>query len=288
MNLVLVNKHGTTLDLFNNPHYILTSCEGLHGIETDIGESESPYTDGSEIESVRALPRGIEIELALRGDIEEAIEAFTSVVKSKQWVTLKEQTPKGEITVKGIATIPPYSRMQRSCRITLSVYCGQPYWEDLYSMIAEIAEAVGLLYFPEEGQYFTEYGRPFGVLNTDLEKSFTNDGDSDVGMTITINTYGEAVNPRISCSSGTQNGWWMQINTTLKDDDEVVISTVKGNKYITINGSEIYNNEPVTNYLTFYGYDWLQLEQGKNVFNITAESGESNLHFSIAYRRRFE
>lgn len=288
MKLVLINRNGVELDLLRNPHFILAGAEGLHGIEVDIGESESPYTDGSNIESVKALPRGIELPLILRGEIEEAINAVTSVLKSKQMVTLKEESSKGEIIVKGVVSVPPYSRMMQSCRITLSIYCGQPYWEDLEKIVAEIAEATGLLFFPEAGQYFTFDGRPFGVLDTRLEKTFVNDGDTDVGMIVTINTYGEVKNPRLSCSTGTQNGWWMQLNATLKDDDEVEISTVRGNKYITINGSEIYNGEPVTNLLTFNGNDWLQLEQGENTFNITAESGSTNLHYSISYKRRFE
>lgn len=289
MKLVLINRNGVELDLLHNKDkFILAGQPELHGIETNIGESESPYMDGSTIEIVKALPRGIELEFILRGNVEESINFFTSVVKSKQMVTLKEESSKGEIIIKGVATIPPYSRMMKSCRITLSIYCGQPYWEDLEQMVAEIAEASGLLFFPVEGQFFTENGRPFGVLDTDLEKSFVNDGDTDVGMIITINTYGEVKNPRLSCSSGTQNGWWMQLNVTLKDDDEVEISTVRGNKYITINGSEMYNGEPVTNLLEFNGNDWLQLEQGENVFNITAENGSTSLHFSIGYKRRFE
>lgn len=288
MNLVLINKSGQELDLFRNPHFLLAEVEGLHGIEVNIGESESPYTDGSSIETVKALPRGIELTLILRGDVEEAINAITSVVKSKQMVTLKEKSSKGEITVKGVVSIPPYSRMMQSCRVTLSIYCGQPYWEDLVQVVADIAESIGLLCFPVEGQYFTFDGRPFGVLDTNLEQTFVNDGDTDVGMVITINTYGEAVNPRISCSTGSQNGWWMQLNISLKEDDEVVISTVRGNKYITINGVETYNGEPVANFLEFNGEDWLQLEQGRSNFNITAERGAENLHYSISYKRRFE
>lgn len=289
MNLVLINRNGIELDLLRNRNrFILDQADGLHGIETDIGESDSPYMDGVNIESVKALPRGIELGFKLVGDVEEAINFFTSVVKSKQFVTLKEVSRKGEITVKGVATIPPYTRMLQSCRLTLSIYCGQPYWEDLVQMVAEISEAIGLLYFPVEGQYFTANGRPFGVLGTDLEKTFVNDGDTDVGMLITINTYGEVKNPRISCSSGEQNGWWMQLNATLEEEDEVKISTVRGNKYITINGMDTFNGEPVTDLVTFNGNDWLQLEQGQNTFNLTAESGSKNLHYSIGYKRRFE
>jgi hypothetical protein len=288
MKLVLINKNGQELDLLRNPHFLLASAEGLHGIEVDIIESESPYIDGTTIENVKALPRGIELELILRGDVEGAINAVTSVVKSKQMVTLKEESSKGEIIVKGVVSIPPYSRMMQSCRVTLSIYCGQPYWEDLEKMVADITETIGLLFFPEEGQYFTEVGRPFGVLDTSLKKTFINDGDTDVGMVITINTFGAVTNPRISCSSGSQNGWWMQLNATLEADDEVEISTVRGNKYITINGSDTYNKDPVESLLTFNGTDWLQLEQGENTFNLSAESGSTNLLYSMSYKRRFE
>lgn len=288
MKLVLINRSGQELDLVRNQHFILARAEGLHGVDVTFGESESPYMDGANIETVKALPRGIELTLILRGDIETSINAVTSVVKTKQMVTLKEETDKGEITIKGVVSIPPYSRMEQTCRITISIYCGQPYWEDLRQMVADIAEATGLLFFPEKGQYFTFTGRPFGVLDTKLEKTFVNDGDTDVGMVITINTYGQVTNPRISCSSGSQNGWWMQLNATLEDDDEVEISTVRGNKYITINGLEMKDGEPVTNFLEFNGEDWLQLEQGENTFNLTADSGTSFLHFTISYKRRFE
>lgn len=288
MKLLLLNKNGVELDLLRSPHFILSGAEGLHGIEVDIGESESPYMDGASIESVKALPRGIELTLILRGDVEEAVNAITSVVKSKQMVTLKETKDEKEITINGVVSIPPYSRMLQSCTITISIYCGQPYWEDLVQVVADIAEAVGMLFFPAEGQYFTFDGRPFGLLDTNLEKEFVNDGDTDVGMVVTINTYGSVTNPRISCSSGTQEGWWMEIRTTLDDDDEVEISTVRGNKYVTINGSEIYKGQPVADFFKFNGNDWLQLEQGTNTFNITAESGVTNLHFSISYKRRYE
>lgn len=289
MNLVLINKNGDKLDLLNNTsRIILDQADGLHGIETDIGEVESPYVDGVSIETVRALPRGIELGFKLVGDVEEAIQFFTSVVKSKQMVTLKEVSDKGELTIRGVATISPYSRMMQSCRIVLSIYCGQPYWEDVQQMVSDISASIGLLYFPVQGQFFTEEGRPFGVLDINVRKTFINNGDTAVGMVITINTFGVIENPRISCSTGEQNGWWMQINTTLQENDEVVISTVRGNKYITINGSETYNGEPVANFLTFNGNDWLQLEQGANTFNITSSGDTTLLYYTIAYKRRYE
>jgi len=291
MQLTLINKNNQVLDLLNNrDKFILSAAEGLHGIETDIAESETPYTDGATIESVRALPRGIELVFTLRGNISASIDYFTSIVKSKQFVTLREVEGERDITIKGVATVPPYSRMLQTCKITLSVYCGQPYWEDVAHLVEVISEYIDLLTFPQEGQYFTEYGRPFGAIDTDLTKTFENKSDASVGMLIELVAMGDVVNPRISCSTGEQNGWYMQLNLTLQANDELEINTVKGNKYITINGLDTYNGEPILNYLEWQGNEWLQLETGENTFSVTTKDGatNSNVYYSLIYKGRYE
>lgn len=294
MELLLINKNNQTLDLLKNKNrFILTGCEALHGIETDIIETESPYVDGTEIEDVKALPRGIELKFKLIGNIKESIDFITRIVKSKQFVTLREIEGERDITIKGVVTIPPYTRMQRSCELNISIYCGQPYWEDLNYVVGVISKAIDILFFPVEGQYFPVAGRPFGVIDTNMEKTFENIGDVNVGMLIEILALGDVINPRISCSTGEQNGWYMQLNLTLKSNDTLQIHTVKREKYITINGLETYNGEPILNALEFVGKDWLQLEQGSNTFNITAMNGSErvpaeNIYFTINYKGRYE
>lgn len=289
MRLSLINKNNQTLDLLDKRKFVLAGAEGLKGIETDINEVETPYVDGAIVDNVKALPRGIELRFKLKGNIQDSINYFTSYVKSKQWVTLKEESDDKVIIIKGIATIPPYTQMSRSCEIVLSIYCPQPYWEDLDEIVGIISDEIGLLYFPlETGQYFTEVGRPFGVIDLSLEKKFINDGDTSVGMIIKLTALGTVVNPKISCSTGEQNGWYMQLNLTLNSNDEVEINTTRGNKYITINGSQYINGSPILNALAFVGNDWLQLEQGENSFNISATQGERDVYFNIIYKRRYE
>lgn len=291
MKLTLTNKNGDILDLLQNrDKFVLASAEGLHGVETDIAETETPYTDGASVESVRALPRGIELTFILRGNIQNSIDYFTSIVKSKQQVTLREVNGERDVTIKGIATIPPYSRMLQSCKITLSLYCGQPYWESAAYAVETISEFVALLCFPVLGQHFTATGRPFGVIDLSLTKTFENKGDTSVGMLVTMTATGEVKNPRISCDTGEQKGWFMKLNLTLQENDELVISTIKGNKYILINGLPEYNGLPILNYLEWQGTDWLQLETGKNTFSVTTEgaASNSNVHFTIQYKGRYE
>lgn len=294
MELILTNKNGQTLDLLNNDSkFILSSCNGMHGIDTDIGTADSPYLDGSIIENVKALPRGISMTFKLVPDIREAINFFTSIVKSKQYVTLTEKENGQEVTIKGIATIPPYSRMMSACQIQLDIYCGQPYWEDARTIIDAISMFIDLLNFPVDGQYFTETGRPFGAVDVNATKTFINEGDVSVGMNIHITALSSIPKPCIACSSGEQYGWYMYLDLTLNPNDEVEINTTRGNKYIKINGSETYEGNPVLSYLRFNGNDWLQLETGENIFKVGEfEEGsvipDANVFFTISYKRRFE
>ena len=287
--LYLINKNNQVLDLLNNRNrFILKGVEGLHGIDTDIAESETPYTDGSDIDNVRALPRGIELTFKLIGNVKQALDYFTGYVKSKQYVTLREIEDGRDITIKGIATIPPYTRMAQSCEITLSIYCNRPYWEDTALMVGVIDNIIGLLTLPSTGQFFTQTGRPFGVIDNSLTKDIYNGGDTSVGALFTLTATGEVVNPQITCNTGEQQGWYMRLELTLNDGDEVKISTVKNNKYITINDSDYYDGVPVLSYLKFNGTDWLQLEQGSNIFDITTTRGSNDIYFNATYRRAYE
>lgn len=289
MELTYTNFNNDRLDLLNNQdHFVLIAAEGLHGVDLDYSESDSPYMDGTDINNVRALPRGIILTFQLIGDVQEAIDLFTSVVKSKQTAILTETDENGrEITVKGYVNIPPYTRLSAACLIQLEMNCGQPYWEDVLTMVTVISDTIPLLYFPMQGRGITAVGIPFGEINVDREKTIVNSGDTSVGMTIQIVATNNTSNPRISCSTGKQNGWYMQINIDLQSTDVITISTHKGNKYITLNGSLYYGNTPILSLLTIVGDDWLQLEQGKNTFNITA-SDDTKLYFELTYKRRYE
>lgn len=300
MKLTLTNKDGAVLDLLNNKKYfILTKTSNFHGVDTDIITSESPYLDGAIIDHVKANPRGISMTFNLVPDIKRSIDFFTSYVKSKQWVTLTETEGGMSRKIEGIATLNPYSRMESMCKIELSIYCGQPYWRDAQDIVSGISMYIALLNFPhEKGQYFTAVdgkkgGRVFSVIDTNAEKTIENDGDASVGMTIHATALGDVSNPRISCSSGDQVGWYMQMNIDLKENDELEICTERGNKYITLNGSGTYNGVPLLSLLEFVGEDWLQLETGKNTFNVGSYvNGKlvttDRLYFTIVYRRKFQ
>ena len=289
MELVFVNANGQRLDLLRNRNkFKLIASEGLHGIETDFSETESPYTDGSNVDNARALPRGIALKFAMQGDVEASLDFFHSFVKSKQIGKLIKTEGERETKIQGRVTVPPYSRNANPVEVELQLYCGQPYWEDVEEIVGTISEIIDLLYFPEVGRGFPEEGVPFGLINPELSKTIINDGDTAIGLTIVINALEEVKNPRIACSTGSQNGYYMQLNVTINEGDEVIISTHKGAKSITINGSDYLAGKPILSLLEYVGDEWLQLETGANVFNISSDTESARLYFYIYYTRRWE
>ena len=296
--LRFVNRQSQTLDLLKNTNkFILISAEQLHGVELSYSENESPYVDGSSIDNVRAMPRGILLTFALRGDIEASREYFKSFIKSKQIGSLIETKEDGkEIVISGIARIPPYTHMEQSTKIQLELYCGQPYWEDLEYLVETISEVVSLLHFPIQGIPFgiinpdtnKVKGRPFGEISTSKEDEIFNDGDTSVGMTIEIVALSEIHNPTIACSTGEQNGWFMKLNVTMKANDIITIETTKGSKSIKYNGNDKINGVPVLSLLEFNGLDWLQLETGNNKFNVLSDDTAFDAYFNIFAKRRYE
>ena len=289
MELIFENASGQRLDLLHNrDKFALIAAEGLHGVDVDFAETESPYTDGTTIDNAQALPRGIALKFALCGDVAAALDFFHAVVKSKQVGKLIKREGERETKIQGRVTVPPYTRISNAVTVELHLYCGQPYWEDVQALVGTISEVIDLLYFPENGRGFPEEGVPFGLINLEKKQTIANDGDTSVGLTIVINARGTVKNPRISCSTGTQNGWYMQLNTTINDGDEVVISTHKGGKSITINGGAYQNGVPILSLLEYAGSDWLQMETGENTFNVTSGGGDENVYFYIYYSRRWE
>ena len=289
MKLIYTNNRGVELDLLNNQdRFVIVGADNLHGIELDFAESASPYIDGTSVDNVRAASRGIVLTFQFVGDVQAGVDLFTSVVKSKQIGYLTETDENGrEIRIKGVAKVPPYTRLSDACQIQLELYCGQPYWQDVEAVISQISATIDLLYLPEDGRGFPAEGVPFGEINIERSRTIVNDGDTSVGMAISIVALDSTSNPRISCSTGTQNGWYMELDLDMAAGDEVIISTERGNKYITLNGSQYVGSTPILSLLTVNGADWLQLEQGENTFNITA-SDDTLLYFNLAYRRRYE
>ena len=292
IGLEFVNAKGISMNAIHNPYMTLTAGDQLHGVDNEFSTSTSPYFDGDYVNHTRTSPRTITLTYSLTPPIEDSLNYFNSIVKSKQKATIIETKEDGtQMKIEGIVTVPHYTRWSDSCSIQIQMYCSKPYWRDLQAIVEDISNVINLHYFPFEtaealqslngGLAFPESGIPFGLIDTDAIKGFTNNGTKEVGMIIEIVALRKVTNPRIS-KINSQDNEFIGVNMTLEQGDWIRINTNKGEKSVTNKDGEIYNE------VVYSGNDWLQLDTGYNELSITSVEGTSNMYFTIYYNQEWQ
>lgn len=292
IELEFINAKDISMNAIYNPYMTLTAVDQLHGVDNEYSTSTSPYFDGDYVNHTRTSPRTITLTYALKTPIEESLNYFNSIVKSKQKATLIETKEDGnQIKIEGIVTVPPYTRWSDTCSIQIQMYCSKPYWKDLQAIVEDISNVINLHYFPFEnaealqnldgGLAFPESGITFGVYDIDATKGFTNNGTKEVGMIIEIVALNTVTNPRISKVNSDENEF-IGVNMTLEAGDWIRINTNRGEKSVTNADGEIYNE------VVYSGDDWLQLDTGYNELSITSKEGTGNMYFTIYFNQEWQ
>ena len=297
-----VSARGDVLPLANNENFILTNVDGLTSGATAISSVDVGGTDGDTVNSVKATPRGIVLDLTIKNgvNVEDAKRQILKIVKLKQRGRLLWNQNNRDLTITGVVESVELPRFTNAVVMQITLHCEQPFWEDVDDIIQQISEAISLHYFtnsPADMLYFPEDGIPFGEYDTIRTKSFHNAGDVSVGLEITIVAHDTVTNPIIYDQDGNYFGLGYSyesesggagIGTALvnnpfvmKTGDIVVITTHKGNKTVKYNGAVIFDKiKPKSK--------WLQLEAGDNTFSINSDDENiSNMSFSLKYKQRY-
>lgn len=281
MKFEYITAKGDILPLTGNSNFKLTNIDGLTIASVDLSSSTVASMDGDSVNNKRTLPRPLLLELTIEGaDVEAKKRYILRYIKPKQKARLHWTQDKREIEIEGIIEDIQMPRFTNKVVMQVSMYCSQPYWEDIAFVVQEISEVLNLHYFTDTENdmlYFTDEGIPFGEYDTNRTKVFENDGDVAVGMEIRIIALGTVGNPIIYNSDGKFFG----VNTTMQAGDEIIISTTKGKKTVTKNGNNILGSIMPRS-------TWLQLEIGENEFTIDSDNGtEGNMYFTLTYKQRY-
>lgn len=281
MRLEYVDARGNSLRLTENPLFKLTNVDGLTSATAELATSTVPGMDGDIVNSVQASPRSIVLDLSIEHSVEAISRAIKRVIKAKQRCTLRWEPEDGrELVIGGYVEQIDMPRFTSLAVMQVTIHCDQPWWEDAQETATEISEVLDLHCFTDyEGDMlaFPEEGIPFGEYDTNRTKAFDNDGDAEVGLTIRIVALGDVTNPAIYNSEAEFIG----VNLTMHAGDEVVITTGKGQKSITLNGENRIS-------AIMRGSTWLQLPTGEEELTIDSDDGtEGNMYFTVTYRRRY-
>ena len=179
------------------------------------------------------------------------------------------------------------------CSMQISILCESPFFNSVDEdgkKIVSFSNVVPLFEFP----YSNEGTSPvteFGSIIIKRESIVYYDGDAETGCVMTIYALGTVENVSIY---KVNTGEKMTIDTDkleamtgdkIIDGDTIIISTMKGDKYI-----KLIREGVTTNILNVLGKDadWFQLNKGDNVFAYTAESGDTNVRFTVESQVIFE
>lgn len=289
MKLDYISARGDTLPLVGNNLFTLTNVDGQTYAAASVASNVVGGVDGSIVNNVQANARSIVLDLRINSgvDVEAAKREVLKVVKIKQRGTLSWTQNGKTLTIAGIVESIEMPRWNNAVSMQITMYCDQPFWEDVDDIVQEISEAISLHYFTDSATdmlYFPIEGIAFGEYNAARTKEFYNDGDVAVGLEIVVTALGEVTNPIIYDGEGNFFGIGYgngDKQVKMYAGDNIIVSTHKGKKRVTLNGQNVLSKlRPRST--------WLQMAAGHNVFTINSDDTSLiNMTFTLTYKQRY-
>lgn len=289
MKLDYIAARGDRLPLVSNNLFDLINVDGQTFAAASISSSVMSGADGSVISNVQANARSIVFDLRIKSgvDVEEAKRAILKIIKIKQRGTLEWTQNDRTVNISGIIESVDMPRWTGAVVLQVTMFCDQPFWEDVDYIVQQISEAVDLHYFTNSAAdmlYFPEDGIALGEYDTIRTKGFHNDGDVAVGLEISIVALDTVTNPIIYDGNGNFFGVGYgdsDRRVVMQQGDVITITTHKGKKSVTLGGRSLLSKiKPQST--------WLQLAAGDNVFTINSDDDSlANMSFSLIYKQRY-
>ena len=277
----------------NKSGIYIQEITGLGPPTAHINTTEVATNDGSIFNSSRVTTRNIVLTLGFlfKPDIETVRQLSYKYFPIKKQVKLKITTDNRVGEVYGYVESNEPNIFSERQTTQISLICPDPfiYAEGTNTTIFSGVESA--FEFPFSNKSLTEDLIIMGNMTTGTTKSIFYSGDSEIGVTIHIYASGLVSNITIYDPITNRK---MEIDvdriqaitgSPIIEGDEITISSVRGNKYITLTRVGVEYN--ILNSLNRDVY-WFQLFKGPNIFSYYAESGLSNINFIIENKTIYE
>jgi hypothetical protein len=290
-SIIVTNYRGDSIQLdLADPEksgFLIQEISGLGPCKATINTTEVSTNDGAIYNSARLDTRNIVLDLVFVGtNIEELRQLSYKYFPIKREVSLEIITDNRDCIATGYVESNEPSIFSSKESTSISIIC-----PDSYFYSATNGEKTTTFYgedpvfeFPFCNDSLTEKLLIMGEIRQYTDAVITYDGDSEVGVTVTIHAVGEATNIAIY-NTGTREQMYIDTSkietltgSNIIAGDDIIICTVKGKKSIKLLRNGSYTN--ILNALD-KDSDWFQLAKGENVFAYTAETGVANLQFKV-------
>lgn len=274
--------------------FSIRGIDGLGPPKGDINVTEVLGMDGGYFNSSRTQLRNILLTLGMEDQSYTPEELRLKSYKYfpiKKQLELEVETDTRSAKIKGYVESNSPNIFSKDETTAISIICPNPYFYSLCSTLTIFTTIESLFEFPFSNESTTEPLIVFGdVLLTDNNVIYY-DGDAPVGVYISIKAFGEVTNLAIHNFT---NGQSMFIDTTKLETltgfpiiagDEILISTIKGGKFIYLLRDGVTYN--ILNCLANTS-TWFEIGRGENTFIYEAETGQSNMTFEIMNNTLYE
>ena len=269
--------------------FVIKEVQGLGPVKANVNTSASATHDGTRFNSARADERNIVFDLIFvethPGELIENIRQKSyKYFPLKREVTIAIETDNLQVQTKGYVESNEPDIFEEQEGAQISIVCPDPYFYSKEVNVTNFYSVIPAFEFPFSNESLSEPLLEMSKINYNTGKVIVYKGHSEIGMFIKIHAVGEVKNLTIH-NLGTRET--MTINTDklamitgsgIIARDDILISTMQGDKYITLTRDGVGYN--ILNCLD-KGTAWFKLAAGDNLFAFTAEEGVTNVQFQI-------
>lgn len=270
---------------------IVANIDGLGPAEASINTTELATGDGGVFSSSRLGTRNIVISFIFQEapTIEEVRQKTYKYFPIKRKVTVRVETDTRTVETDGYVESNSPAIFSEQEYTQISIVCPNPYFYDVGDSYMAFMGATPLFEFPFENPVGSAEIE-FSEIVYDKRAILTYSGDIETGVVMTIHALDTVsgitlynVNTRESMKIDTERIRKLT-GTAFGSADDIVISTVPGDKYC-----RLLRNGQYTNIISAINKDadWFTLVHGDNIFAFTADVGETKMTITFSYRNAY-
>lgn len=296
-SIKVTNPKGESLvlDLFHpeKSGLIVRSISGLGPPKANINSTDLATADGALYSSARASTRNIvfNLQFMFAPTIEDSRQLTYKYFPLKKLVKIEVETDNRSLETSGYVESNQPDIFSKEETTQISIICLDPFFYDPNPSVTQFATVTPTFEFPFSNESISESLIEFGTINLDTRSTIDYVGDVDTGVLITIHALGSVSGSLTIYNVETQEKMVVdlaKIKTLIGKDygsgDDIIISTVSGDKYV-----QVLHDGKYTNAIAAIEKlaDWFQVSVGRNIFNFTVTKGIENLVMSFSYRNAY-
>lgn len=296
-SIKVTNPKGESLvlDLFHpeKSGLIVRSISGLGPPKASINSTDLATADGALYSSARASTRNIvfNLQFMFAPTIEDSRQLTYKYFPLKKLIKIEVETDNRSLETSGYVESNQPDIFSKEETTQISILCLNPFFYDPNPSVTQFATVTPTFEFPFSNESTNENLIEFGAINLDTRSIIDYIGDVDTGVLITIHALGSVSGSLTIYNVETQEKMIVnlaKIKTLIGKDygsgDDIIISTVSGDKYV-----QVLHDGKYTNAIAAIEKlaDWFQVSVGRNIFNFTVTKGVENLVMSFSYRNAY-